>query len=76
MAMQANEIENMIREQFPNASITITDLAGDGNHYSATVTSSQFSGKSKIEQHKMVYNSLKGRMGNELHALAIKTKES
>ena len=75
MAMQANEIENMIREQFPNASITITDLAGDGNHYSATVTSSQFSGKSKIEQHKMVYNSLKGRMGNELHALAIKTKE-
>ena len=73
--MQANEIENMIREQFPNASITITDLAGDGNHYSATVTSSQFSGKSKIEQHKMVYNSLKGKMGNELHALAIKTKE-
>ena len=55
--------------------VDIQDLAGDGNHYSATVVSSQFSGKSKIEQHKMVYNSLKGKMGNELHALAIKTKE-
>ena len=55
--------------------VDIQDLAGDGNHYSATITSSQFSGKSKIEQHKMVYNSLKGKMGNELHALAIKTKE-
>ena len=53
----------------------VQDLAGDGNHYSATITSSSFSGKSKIEQHKMVYNSLKGKMGNELHALAIKTKE-
>ena len=59
----------------PDAVVEIQDLAGDGNHYSATVTSSQFSGKSKIEQHKMVYNSLKGKMGNELHALAIKTKE-
>ena len=57
------------------STIDIQDLAGDGNHYSATVTSSKFSGKSKIEQHKMVYNSLKGKMGNELHALAIKTKE-
>ena len=55
--------------------VEIQDLAGDGNHYSATVTSSKFLGKSKIEQHKMVYNSLKGKMGNELHALAIKTKE-
>ena len=76
MAMNLKEIENFIKEAMPNTIIEKHDLAGDGNHYSATVTSSQFSGKSKIEQHKMVYNSLKGRMGNELHALAIKTKES
>ena len=75
MAMDLKEIENLIREAFPDATIDIQDLAGDGNHYSATIVSSQFSGKSKIEQHKMVYNSLKGKMGNELHALAIKTKE-
>ena len=76
MAMDLKEIEKFIKEAMPDASIEIQDLAGDGNHYSAIVTSSQFAGKSKIEQHKMVYNSLKGRMGNELHALAIKTKES
>ena len=76
MAMDLKEIENLIREAMPDAKIDIQDLAGDGNHYSATITSSKFSGKSKIEQHKMVYNSLKGKMGNELHALAIKTKES
>ena len=75
MAMDLKEIENLIREAFPDATIDIQDLAGDGNHYSATIVSSQFSGKSKIEQHKMVYNSLKGKMRNELHALAIKTKE-
>ena len=75
MAMNLKEIENLIKEALPDATIDIQDLAGDGNHYSATITSSQFSGKSKIEQHKMVYNSLKGIMGNELHALAIKTKE-
>ena len=75
MAMDLKEIENLIREALPDATIDIQDLAGDGNHYSATIVSSQFSGKSKIEQHKMVYNSLKGKMGNELHALAIKTKE-
>ena len=75
MAMDLQEIEKLIKEAFPDASIDIKDLAGDGNHYSATVTSSHFAGKSKIDQHKMVYNSLKGRMGNELHALAIKTKE-
>ena len=75
MSMNLKEIENLIKEAFPDAIVDIQDLAGDGNHYSATVTSSEFSGKSKIEQHKMVYNSLKGRMGNELHALAIKTKE-
>ena len=75
MAMNLKEIENLIREALPDATIDIQDLAGDGNHYSATIVSSQFSGKSKIEQHKMVYNSLKGKMGNELHALAIKSKE-
>ena len=75
MAMNLKEIEKFIKEAMPDASVEIQDLAGDGNHYSATVTSGQFAGKSKIDQHKMVYNSLKGRMGNELHALAIKTKE-
>jgi|TARA_B100000214_G_C23933408_1_gene611924 stress-induced morphogen len=75
MAMNQKEIEKLIKEAFPDATVEIQDLAGDGNHYSATVISSQFSGKNKIEQHKMVYNSLKGKMGNELHALAIKTKE-
>ena len=75
MAMNLKEIEKLIKESLPDASIEIQDLAGDGNHYSATVTSSLFSGKTKIEQHKMVYNSLRGKMGNELHALAIKTKE-
>ena len=76
MAMNLKEIELLIKEALPDASVEIQDLAGDGNHYSATIICSQFSGKSKIEQHKMVYNSLQGKMGNELHALAIKTKES
>ena len=75
MAMNLNEIENLIKEALPDAKVEIQDLAGDGNHYSATVISSKFVGKTKIQQHKMVYNSLKGKMGNELHALAIKTKE-
>jgi stress-induced morphogen len=75
MAMDLKEIETLIKEALPDAKIEMQDLAGDGNHYSATITSSEFSGKSKIEQHKMVYSSLKGKMGNELHALAIKTKE-
>jgi stress-induced morphogen len=75
MAMDLKEIEALIKEALPDAVIEIQDLAGDGNHYSTTVTSAVFAGKSKIEQHKIVYNSLKGKMGNELHALAIKTKE-
>ena len=75
MAMDLKEIEKLIKEALPDALVEIQDLVGDGNHYSAIVTSSEFSGKSKIEQHKLVYNSLKGKMGNELHALAIKTKE-
>ena len=75
MAMNLKEIESLIKESLSDAKVEIHDLAGDGNHYSAIITSSLFLGKSKIEQHKMVYNSLKGKMGNELHALAIKTKE-
>jgi len=75
MTMNLKEIEALIKESLPDATVEIQDLAGDGNHYSATVISSQFVGKTKIDQHKMVYNSLKGKMGNELHALAIKTKE-
>ena len=75
MAMDLKEIEKHIKEAMPDAVIDIQDLAGDGNHYSATITSSQFAGKSKIEQHKMVYDSLKGKMGNELHALALSTIE-
>ena len=73
--MNLKEIESMIKEALPDAVVDIQDLAGDGNHYSATVISSAFNGKSKIEQHKKIYNSLKGKMGNELHALALKTKE-
>ncbi len=75
MAMDLKEIEKHIKEALPDAIVEIQDLAGDGNHYSATVISSLFKDKSKIDQHKMVYDSLKGKMGNELHALAIKTKE-
>ena len=75
MTMNIKEIEKLIKESIPDALVEIQDLAGDGNHYSATVSSSVFIGKSKIEQHKIVYASLKGKMGNELHALAIKTKE-
>ena len=75
MAMDLKEIEKHIKEALPDALVEIQDLAGDGNHYSATITSSQFSGKSKIEQHKMVYKALKGKMGNELHALALITEE-
>ena len=75
MSMNLVEIESLIKEALPDAIVQIQDLAGDGNHYSATVTSSAFKGKSRIEQHKIVYNSLKGKMGNELHALGITTKE-
>jgi len=75
MAMNLKEIEKLIKESIPDALVEIQDLAGDGNHYSATISSSEFIGKSKIEQHKLVYASLKGKMGNELHALAIKTRE-
>jgi stress-induced morphogen len=75
MAMNLIEIENLVKQAIPDSVIDIRDLTGDGNHYSATIISSLFKGKSKIEQHKIVYNALKGKMGNELHALTIKTKE-
>ncbi len=75
MGLKLEEIKNLITESIPDAEITIQDLAGDENHYSATIKSKIFTGKSKIEQHKIVYKALKGKMGNELHALAINTKE-
>ena len=76
MTMELKEIEKLIKVSIPDALVEIQDLAGDGNHYSATVSSSSFIGKSKIEQHKIVYASLKGKMGNELHALALNTIEN
>ena len=75
MAMNLKELETLIKEAFPDATVEIQDLAGDENHYSATIKSKNFNGKSKIEQHKMVYKALKGKMGNELHALALNTSE-
>ena len=75
MGLKSKEIENLIKEAIPDAEILIQDLAGDENHYSATIKSKIFNGKSKIEQHKLVYKALKGKMGNELHALALNTKE-
>ena len=76
MALKIEEIKSLIKEFMPDAEIIIKDLAGDENHYSATIKSKIFSGKSKIEQHKLVYKALKGKMGNELHALALNTMEN
>ena len=73
MSMKPEEIKNLIKEAIPDAEIIIHDLAGDENHYSATIKSKIFNGKNKVEQHKIVYKSLKGKMGNELHALSINT---
>jgi stress-induced morphogen len=73
MAMSSTQIEQMIREALPDAKVEIQDLAGDGDHYSATVVSSAFRGKSRVQQHQMVYGALKGRMGGELHALKLTT---
>lgn len=73
MAMQASEIERMIREAFPDAAIEIKDLAGDGDHYAATVKSAAFKGKTRVQQHQMVYAALQGNMGGVLHALALTT---
>ena len=73
MSLKSEEIEKLIKESIPDAEIIIKDLAGDNNHYSAIIKSKIFNGKTKIEQHKIVYKSLKGKMGNELHALSINT---
>jgi stress-induced morphogen len=73
MPMRASDIENMIRESFPDARITITDLAGDGDHYSAQIISEAFRGKTRLQQHQMVYQALGGHMGGTLHALALQT---
>ena len=73
MSMTAKEIETMIKEAIPDSTVVIEDLRGDGDHYSAHVKSSLFNGKSKIQQHQMVYKALKGKMGQQLHALALKT---
>mgnify|MGYP001207518681 CR=1 FL=1 len=74
MSLSIKEIKDLITEAIPDATIEIKDLMGDSNHYSAKIVSKVFNGKSKIEQHKMVYKSLKGKMGNELHALALTTE--
>ena len=73
MAMNAREIESMIKAALPDAKVVIRDLAGDGDHYAAEVVSASFRGKSRVQQHQMVYNALKGNMGDALHALALQT---
>jgi len=73
MAMAASEIEALIKAALPDANVTIEDLAGDGDHYAATVVSDLFRGKSRVQQHQLVFAALRGRMGGELHALALQT---
>ncbi len=73
MAIDAGTIERLIKEGLPDARVTIEDLRGDGDHYAAHVVSAAFKGKSRVQQHQMVYQALQGRMGNELHALALQT---
>lgn len=73
MPMEAGSIESLIKESIPDAEVTIQDLAGDGDHYAALVVSSTFAGKTRVQQHQMVYQALEGRMGGELHALALQT---
>ncbi len=73
MAMNADDIEKLIKTGIPDAQVTIRDLAGDGDHYAAEVVSESFRGKSRVQQHQMVYNALQGNMGGVLHALALQT---
>lgn len=73
MAMSVTEIEKLIREAIPDAEVTIKDMAGDGDHYAAMVVSAAFKGKTRVQQHQMVYDALKGRMGGQLHALSLQT---
>ena len=75
MSLKLEEIKSLIKSAIPDAEIAIKDLVGDNNHYSATITSKVFAGKSKVEQHKLVYKALNGKMGNELHALSLMTIE-
>ena len=75
MALPIEEIKKLILSSIPDATIEIKDLMGDNNHYSAIIKSKMFNGLSRIEQHKLVYKSLRGKMGNELHALSITTEE-
>ncbi len=74
MAMEASEIERMIKDALPDANVEITDLAGDGDHYKAVVVSEAFRGLSRVKQHQMVYAALQGNMGGVLHALALETR--
>jgi len=73
MPMDAREIERLIKDHIPDATVTIRDLAGDGDHYAAAVVSERFRGKSRVQQHQMVYEALRGSMGGALHALALQT---
>jgi stress-induced morphogen len=73
MPMDAREIETLIKAAIPDAQVEIKDLAGDGDHYAATVTAASFKGKNRVQQHQMVYSALQGRMGGVLHALALTT---
>ena len=73
MAMSANEIEELILRTFPNAKITIDDLRGDGDHYAAQIITEEFKGKTRVQQHQMIYNAMEGKVGKELHALALNT---
>ena len=73
MAMNAHDIESLIKAALPDAEVTIRDLAGDGDHYAAEVVSESFRGKTRVQQHQMVYDALKGNMGGALHALALQT---
>ena len=74
MPMQPKEIERLIKQSLPDAEVTIEDLAGDGDHYAATVVSSAFRGKTRVQQHQMIYEALRGNVGGALHALALQTK--
>jgi len=73
MPMEADQIEAMIKAKLPDAQVTIRDLAGDGDHYAAVIVSEAFRGKTKVQQHQLVYDALEGRMGGALHALALQT---
>ena len=73
MPMTSNEIEELILKTFPNAKVVIDDLRGDGDHYAAQIIAEEFKGKTRVQQHQMVYNAMGGKMGKELHALALNT---